>query len=89
MRLIDADKLLLKIMDMEFFDGRDEGVFWNAVTEEHTVDAVKVIRCKDCVNYKWMFGGYCMRCEKISYPAPVNEDDFCSYGVRKDDSSEN
>ena len=46
---------------------------------EPTVDAVEVVRCKDCKHYSRdeMFGvGYC-------YGAEKKLDDFCSYGERK------
>lgn len=56
------------------------------VKEQPTVDAVEVVRCKDCVYWDGM--GYEGRCE-----APknglireyTNYDDFCSYGERKED----
>lgn len=49
----------------------------------HIVDAVEVVRCKDC---KW-FGrdmGYGKHdCKKYEMPYCL-ADDFCSYGERKD-----
>lgn len=41
MRLIDADRLLQGCKDHDFIDTH---IIWNAPT----VDAVPVIRCKDC-----------------------------------------
>lgn len=53
------------------------------------VDAVEVVRCKDCVNYEERFGGcgYCYHWdyEQGESPNRVDEDDFCSYGERKAD----
>lgn len=51
-------------------------------------DVVKVVRCKDCKHFKpqnisahWhSTERYCMRKVAIK----VNEDDFCSYGEKKD-----
>ena len=50
------------------------------------VDAVEVVRCRDCIHY---FSGACL---KIYSDGDVsqyawqerNEDDFCSYGERKE-----
>jgi hypothetical protein len=52
------------------------------------VDAVEVVRCKDCRHYKFRkpYPSYnatvktCCRCANTR----VNDDDFCSYGERKD-----
>lgn len=46
------------------------------LNDQTTVDAVPVVRCKDCV---WGDKGDCYRIE-LTRP-----DDFCSYGERKDD----
>ena len=50
-----------------------------------TVDAVEVVRCKDCVNYcgfEHCKNGIC-DVDSISKRA-VYPNDFCSYGERKD-----
>ena len=58
------------------------------------VDVVRVVRCKDCIYAKnnYLVHGLCL-CEKVIHNAahgdrPRNtlmcEDDFCSYGERKD-----
>ena len=41
------------------------------------VDAVEVVRCKDCQDY--LEDGYCWR-----LGVHMEQDDFCSYGERKD-----
>ena len=51
--------------------------------QEPTVDAVEVVRCKDCKHYNDFFG--CMDCQLeigLYLPSPT---DFCSYGERKVD----
>lgn len=68
MRLIDADALVRAIdaLDMQIFDAP-------------TIDAVIVVRCKDCKWYQQdqIFGkGYCGGEER--YPG-----DYCSKGERK------
>ena len=56
-----------------------------------TVDAVEVVRCKDCIHFKETSGkdsgkpcGY-GRCMKPFFiQMIVDAEDFCSYGERKD-----
>ena len=43
-----------------------------------TIDAVKVVRCKDC--YYFTSGKYC----GLNSGEMTNEDDYCSYGERKE-----
>lgn len=50
------------------------------------VDAVEVVRCRDCIHY---FAGACLKIYSdgnVSQDAwqERNEDDFCSYGERKE-----
>ena len=74
MRLIDADKLERQEYwgNERCFDYVDADDIDNAPT----VDAVPVVRCKDC---KHEFGGSCILCG-FQKRKP---DDFCSYGERK------
>lgn len=54
---------------------------------DYTVDAVYVVRCKDCKHYKpqhksahWNNEAlYCCRCATVK----VKPDDFCSHGERR------
>lgn len=73
-RLIDADKLERQEYwgNERCFDYVDAEDIDNAPT----VDAVEVVRCKDC---KHEFGGSCILCG-FQKRKP---DDFCSYGERK------
>lgn len=51
------------------------------------VAAVPVVRCKDCKNFdsrNWYC--YYWDYEPGSSPNRVDDDDFCSYGERKDDA---
>ena len=55
------------------------------IDEATTVDAVEVVRCKDCVNYcgfEHCKNGIC-DVDSVSKRA-VYPNDFCSYGERKD-----
>ena len=87
MRLIDADKFVLALMDASL-SSVDEDTILDLVDSVPTVDAVVVTRCKDCVHwdddpdtYGADYGpkGKCMKSFE-----PMCADDFCSYGERKD-----
>lgn len=103
-RLIDADKLYeeLEEIRMDYIDEDSMSSKFAAdvietVQDEYlrkspTVDAVEVVRCKDC---KWYMPGelftdimFCHRLKKENgKPAKYNfcEDDFCSYGEKRTD----
>ena len=59
----------------------------NALENAPAVDAVEVVRCRDCIHYEM---GVCL---KIYSDGAVSEyawqerkpDDFCSYGERRND----
>ena len=80
MRLIDADAV-----KFNFQYGRDDnGILLvpyrdakKLIEAAKTVDAVPVVRCKDC---KHEFGGSCSIC----WFQKRKPDDFCSYGERKE-----
>lgn len=84
MRLIDADKL-----ERQEFDGEEacfDYVDAEDIDNAPTVDAVEVVRCKDCKHYDM---GVCL---KIYSDGNVHAaawqkrkpDDFCSYGEQRD-----
>ena len=72
-------------------DSGEAVVYLQDIAEAPTVDAVPVVRCRDC---KWYMPGelftdimFCHRLKKDNgKPAKYNycADDFCSYGERKD-----
>ena len=74
MRLIDGDAL----MDEANSDGAYGYVDAKQISEAPTVDAVPVVRCRECKHYdgKWMC--------KISGVPSRKPDDFCSHGERKE-----
>ena len=88
MRLIDADRLL---RDPYFREDRYpcSGLIRMAVREQRTVDAVRVVRCKDCRHYDNSEGIYWCHLNSKFFPGGLDwhgfpEDGFCSYGERKD-----
>ena len=44
-------------------------------------DVVEVVRCKDCKHWTM---GYCNRFAYYDYEPLTSEDDFCSYGERRE-----
>ena len=83
MRLIDADELKGKAIadpdDGEYF------VYCQDIDEAPTVDAVPVVRCKDCKYYKP--DEYECGCDFAGGLPYVKAGDFCSYGERKVDEN--
>lgn len=93
--LIDLDKI--KPIDFPSYemDGLDVVQYLNTLP---TVDAVEVVRCKNCVSFnelsrtvgeetgKVYCFGYCYHWDYESGMSPnqVDGEDFCSYGERKD-----
>ena len=88
-RLIDANALLRhkRKMSGADFGGEfwDEAVLASDIKNAHTVDAVEVVRCRDC---KHRGTDYCIFHIK-GEPADEEllrklDNDFCSYGERKE-----
>lgn len=91
-RLIDADALSIEVMDASYWDNQDEDVIWNLVQDAPTIDAVPVVRCKECkcayINSFSAASGVAV-CKHWSNEAKtviVQQDDFCSYGERREDN---
>ena len=100
MRLIDADALMDVIRQHEYRlatkqGSIDYGMFTlgiqQAVDEQQTIDAVPVVRCRECKYWKpsgskagnsFSDMEYIGGCEFTNYYR--TESDFCSYGERKE-----
>lgn len=84
MRPIDADKFVLALMDASL-SSVDEDTILDLVDSIHTVDAVPVVRCKDC---QWVDRPGCCPLHLSNLTeggeALPKKDDFCSYGERKE-----
>ena len=89
MRLIDADKFEVYTWvnkSSDYVDG-DQSIL-EAIDIAPTIDAVEIVRCKDCKHYMpqkksahWENrANYCNRIVTIK----TQPYDFCSYGERKD-----
>ena len=78
MRLIDAD-VAQSIADKELFID-EAGTVQFVLSHTPTIDAVEVVRCRDCKHY-WKnknTPGYLDKCVTVS------DNDYCSDGERKD-----
>lgn len=79
-RLIDAD--VLKKDLTRFYDG--EVVARKLIDEQPTVDAVEVVRCRDCKNSEHWYADR-RRCFLWhENGVSVFDGGFCNYGERKD-----
>lgn len=91
-RYIDVDKINFNDANNYLDENNDILISLRSVNQiiksTPTADVVEVVRCRDCIYYQKMTtGGLCM-CgdKKTSYAADFypKENDFCSYGERKD-----
>ena len=87
MRLIDADALekdLARRWDAtDCADFADKEV-WRALREAPTIDAVPVVRCKDC-KHRDPEDKKCDCGHAIQWQLPRDDDWFCADGEREDD----
>lgn len=87
MRMIDADKFILALMDASL-SSVDEDTILDLVDSIPTVDAVPVVRCRECKHYKSSKAGLVKSCFNDiwnqEFAVPTTPDDFCSYGERKE-----
>ena len=85
MRLIDANKLGLTDFEILMCDGDYKEALklvLSKIRNAPTVDAVPVVRCKDCTYYDHSYeGDFCS-----STGAGMDEDGYCSDGERREDN---
>jgi hypothetical protein len=79
-RLTDANALLAEVVKAQALEP-DKAIakIITLITEAERVDAVEVVRCKDCVSYGG--NGWC-----FEHDTCMEENDFCSYGERRTDN---
>ena len=80
-RLIDADALEC---DTEWSEYADDYISYSKteINTAPTIDAVHVVRCEDC---KWKANTIGESWCDFHEFTILSDDDFCSYGERKDD----
>ena len=91
-RLIDADKLKQHYAWWEIGDGEityaeAKKRFDTIIDVQPTVDAVEVVRCKDCKWWKTNYRNGRERkvCVIEAYEPVRNEDEYCSWAERRED----
>ena len=86
-RLIDANGAILELFAIRCRESGIPAVLadWlaGAVANAPTVDAVEVVRCKDCLYWEEYDGEMFCLCN-ANLMTDTAPDDFCSYGERKD-----
>lgn len=86
-RLIDANALIEDVKAAEANAGMGSIVgstIIRYVKRCDTVDAVEVVRCKDCKHYEDHRRKVYENCVRDGRQRPMLPNDFCSYGERKD-----
>lgn len=95
MRLIDADALSAEVDKSKYHNPHPQITLRMNHTNEHdhfikmiydapTVDAVEVVRCKDCKHRKEKI---CFNpCYGMWVGVELKDNDFCSYGERRKDN---
>lgn len=93
MRLIDADKMQELAFQFNFegrITERELYLFNRAIEEMPTIDAVPVVRCKDCKWWKTVHPRYWVEheiCAREGYELLRKAEDFCSRGKRREDGT--
>lgn len=87
MRPIDADAMIRRFHDSPTFEMSEflRTLAIDFVKEAPTIDAVPVVRCRECIHWVGDFPGatkYVKRCEWAGYM--VGENGYCVYGERKE-----
>ena len=89
-RLIDGNALIATLEKIAKED-RMDCFYLDEITQEifdaPTVDAVEVVRCKDCKHFKdWGDGNKTCYLWTDQWDMPTVDDAFCSYGERRTDN---
>lgn len=92
MRLIDAEELE-RLFNAQIEQGATDAfdAFDDALQDALTIDAVPVVRCRDCRYYRESRvlapNKFCFRLNHPTEPGKIGynfgDDDFCSHGERK------
>ena len=83
-KLISADALQKAIRDDSYIDGVCFARVKKHIEEAEAVDAVEVVRCKDC-KHRAIGDNVCIHPNRIGDGyIEVKYNDFCSYGERRE-----
>ena len=84
MRLGDLDALKAQLNKLPMMSNWGEAFMPLLIDEQPTIDAVPVVRCRECTSYNRPRLGWC-----DFHMDRENPDDFCSYGQRKEAANAN
>ena len=82
-KAIYADDLFRALIDDINISGANLARIKRHIENAPAVDAVEVVRCKDCISGHKQIYGVLFRCNVMGCGG-LKPDDFCSYGERKD-----
>lgn len=93
-RPIDADALEQDLFDADWILDNDEHMVEDILRKQPTIDAVNVVRCKDC--HFWtpngMFGEYILggifEYGECPYFSETREHFYCAYGQKRTSNEE-
>jgi len=86
-RLIDADAIKYRTLSYGGWGGPPEEIADKYLIDKMpTVDAVPVVRCKDCKHYVWDEFDGCYVCLSIS--RFVKPDFWCAHGERRSNEAD-
>jgi hypothetical protein len=63
----------------------DEDEIIRLIKKQPAADVAEVVRCKDCKHYAYADGVCRLLTNHYFPPVDMDEDDYCSKGVRKDE----
>jgi hypothetical protein len=84
-RLIDANALISNLRTFKGLGSMVAETLVRFTEKQPTVDAVEVVRCKDCQFSKYFEESGTRKCRtQGGLFRTVQDDDFCSYGERRE-----
>lgn len=86
---VKRETLEAEIADEPFMSDSTKAVFRNIVYKTPAVDAVEVVRCKNCVRSGTTEFGkrFCKEPLGMYGSVPVDDNGFCSHGRREHDNA--
>lgn len=85
MRLIDADRIVYSWHIDADGEEHDGVTLQSIIKKMPTIDAVEVVRCKDCKHWCNEIDEHTYECCTRAIVNRFKPDDFCSYGERKEE----
>ena len=86
MRLIDADELKGRVTfsSSQHLNAQAKTAATKIIDNAPTIDAVEVVRCKDCANRYYDESRNLYYCTMYYGMGDVHDENYCSFGERKD-----